>query len=145
MWKRLSGPALIFLIGTFTLTATTVAQDRFADNDPDWWHRVAIQAVANVGSADTEIQRMGLENLIYLTVFYREHLPMDYLLPAVMTAYDQAPNEVNRTLARAALISIGTPRAIAYLHDNGTRRQEQLARVELIRVLQDQQAHVNRF
>ncbi|BBM70458.1 hypothetical protein [Rhodothermus marinus] len=46
MWKRLSGPALIFLIGTFTLTATTVAQDRFADNDPDWWHRVAIQAVA---------------------------------------------------------------------------------------------------
>ncbi|BBM70459.1 hypothetical protein RmaAA213_23050 [Rhodothermus marinus] len=88
---------------------------------------------------------MGLENLIYLMVFYREHLPMDYLLPAVMTAYDQAPSEVNRTLACAALISIGTPTAIAYLHDNGTRRQEQLARVELIRVLQDQQAHVNRF
>lgn len=75
---------------------------RFADNATDWWHRVAIQAVANVGSADTEIQRVGLENLIYLTVFYREHLPMDYLLQAVMAAYDQAPNEVNRTLARAA-------------------------------------------
>ncbi len=145
MWKHLSGRALVVLTGTLMLTATAVAQDRFADNDADWWHRVAIQAAANIGSDNVVIQRIGLENLIYLTVFYREHLPVDYLLQAVMTAYDQTPNVVNQTLARAALISIGTPTAIAYLHDRGSRRQEQLARVELIRVLQAQRAHANQF
>lgn len=145
MRGRLPGRVLMLLISPLMLTATVVAQDRFADNDADWWHRVALQAAANVGSDNAEIQQIGLENLIFLTVFYREQLPMDYLFQAVVTAYQQAPTEVNRTLARAALISIGTPAAIAHLHRNGSRRQEQLARVELIRVLQAQRAHVNQF
>ncbi len=146
MYERLSGRALIVGIGISLLTASTaLAQDRFADNEPDWWQRVALQATANLTSDYAEIQRIGLENLIYLTVFYREHLPLDLLLQAVVEVSTQASSEVNQTLARALLISIGSPAAIAYLHHNGSRRQEQLARVELIRVLQDQRGHVNRF
>ncbi|GEM_PF-682007 len=146
MCKNVSGRALILLIGTLILAPLAVsAQDRFADNGADWWHRVALQAAVNINSPNVAIQQIGLENLIYLMVFYREYLPVDYLFQALVRAYVQALSEVNRTLARAALITMGTPAAMAYLRDHGSRRQEQLARVALIRVLHAQREHVNTF
>lgn len=105
--------------------------------DDAWWGRVAEQNAINVASSEAHVQTLTLKNTIYLATFYRGRIDLSDSVAPIRALCDNGAEGDLRALALAALQTIATPSALAYLDRYATPAEAADARALITEVLNE--------
>ncbi len=108
----------------FCMALPSLAQERkYANASPTFWNNLLTQTQTNCASKDVAIRKQTLRNMIYFANNYRLEAPLHQIVNRLIGVYERDKNEEVRELALAAIVSIGSDNARAYVNRHVEKKE----------------------
>ena len=102
-----------------------------------WWKNVRKVHTRMLGSSDERVKQRALQNIVFFTKTYRDHVDFTRAVPKLFKIYQSDENEDHRIMALAALTSIGNRDVMKLLREEVSIEKSERVRRHTLLALAD--------